>query len=376
MLAATAAGCSLLPGGGDDGAGGGDPITGLLAAVPDTPDNRHQLTVTDHAGLAHAVDTTWPPGDGTDGNPSADAVDAFLSALFESGEVVPPSELNTLFQGQDDWREQFGFSAADVNAAARAGVPPSEITVFRTTAEASAIAQAVTSDPSWSADLQTAERDGATIYTWGDDPLQARTDQTSRARPLGQGGALAVAGDGLVVRGADPATVNAAADVQAGTADSLGGDADFAGMARALDGQGCYQAFFSDQVPVLNVAKLAGPRANPAQLRQLEAQLADGPALPPYRAIGIGQAVDDQGRGYVVFAFATGSGDEAKAVIDAFPQVVAEGTSAATGQAWSELLTVRSTAADGSVAVVTVDTEHLSIGTDAFVQYDTLLATR
>ena len=296
--------------------------------------------------------------------------------MFESGEVVPPAELNSLFQGQDDWREQFGFSAANVNAAARTGVPPSEIMVFRTTAEASAIGEAVASDPTWSGDLQTDERDGATVYTWGDDPLEARTDRTSRARPIGQGGALAVAGDGLVVRGADPATVNAAVDVQAGTADSLADDADFAGLARALDGQGCYQALFSDQVPVLDVAKLAGPRASPAQLSQLEAQLADGPALPTYRAIGIGQAVDDEGQGYVVFAFATGSGDEAKAVLDAFPQVLAEGTSAATGQAWSELMTIRSTATEGSVAVVTVDTDRLAIGNDAFVRYDTLLATR
>lgn len=368
-----ASGCALLPGGPDDDAASGSPFSDLLADIPDTQGNRQQLQLTDYAGLARAAGLDWPLADG------ADAAGAFSKAMLGNGEVLVPAALLGQLQADDAWRAELGFGAGDVDAAAETGVPPSVLSVFHATAEPSAIASAVAADEAWSADLQTAERDGVTVYSWGDDPQAVDVARTSPVRRLGQGGVLAVAGDGLVVWATDPATVDAALATRAGKGDAgrLSDDDSFAALARALDDAGCYTAFLSDQVPVLDPLSLLGPRATPAAIEQLQAQLEDGPALPPYQAVGIGNAVNpDSGQGYIVFAFATGSAGEAQAVADAFTAVVAEGTSAATNQPWSALLTVRDTSTDGSVAVVTVDTERLSVGIDAFRRLDTLLAAR
>ncbi|MEZ5408476.1 MAG: hypothetical protein R2761_10645 [Acidimicrobiales bacterium] len=374
VLAVTATGCGVLPGGGgDDGAGGAGPISGLLADIPDTAGNRQQLQVTDHAGLARAVGVEWPLGD------DADGTDAFSQALLAGGEVLVPSTLLEQLQAADDWRRELGFGAGDVTAAAETGVPPSVLSVFRTTAEPSAIADAVTADGTWSADLRTAERNGAAVYSWGSDPQAVNTDRTSPVRRLGQGGVLAVDGKGVVLWSTDPAAVDAGLDLGSGGegSGSLADNDTFAALARVLDDQGCYQAILSDRAPVLDPLNMLGPRADPAIIERLRATLDAGPALPPYRALGIGNAIDgDTGQGYVVFAFATGSDGEAQAVADAFPLVVAEGTSATTNQPWSDLMTVRRATTEGAVAVVTVDTERLSVGLEAYQRLDTLLATR
>lgn len=372
LLAIAASGCALLPGSPDDDASG-SPFSDLLADIPDTAGNRQQLQLTDHAGLARAAGLDWPLAEG------ADAAGSFSKALLDSGEVLVPAALLGQLQADDAWRAELGFGAGNVNAAAEAGVPPSVLSVFHATAEPSAIADAVAADEAWSAELQAAEQDGVTVYTWGDDPQAIDVARTSPVRRLGQGGVLAVAGDGLVLWATDPATVDAALATRDGEGDTgrLSDDDSFAALARALDDAGCYTAFLSDQVPVLDPLSLLGPRATPAAIERLRAQLEDGPGLPPYRAVGIGNATDpDGGQGYVVFTFATGSPEEAEAVADAFTAVVAEGTSAATNQPWSALLTVREATTDGSVAVVTVDTERLSVGIEAYQRLDTLLAAR
>lgn len=374
LLAVAATGCALLPGAGEDtSATSGNPIGDLLADIPDTPDNRRQLLITDHAGLARAVEVEWPLADG------ADAATAFSKALLASGEVLVPGTTLGQLNAADEWRSELGFGAGDVSAAAEAGVPPSVLSVFHTPAEPSSIADAVTADETWSAELQTAERDGTTVYSWGDDPQAVDPARTSAVRRLGQGGVLAVTGDGLVLWATDQAAVDTALGIRSGGdgPGSLADDETFAALARALDDLGCYTATLSDQVPVLDPINLLGPRANPAAIERLRAELEDGPGLPPYRALGIGNAIDaDTGQGYVVFAFATGGDGEAQAVADAFTAVVAEGRSAATNQPWSEMMTVREATTDGSVAVVTVDAERLSVGLDAYQRLDTLLAAR
>lgn len=371
VLAVAASGCALLPGAGDSDDAGEHPIGDVLADIPDTPGNRQQLQITDHAGLARAVEIDWPLADGAD--------TAFSKALLASGEVLVPGTILGQLNAAEEWRRELGFGAGDVDAAAEAGVPPAVLSVFHTRADPATIDGAVTDDEAWSAELQSAERDGTTVYSWGDDPQAVDPARTSAVRRLGQGGVLAVTGDGLVLWATDRAAVDAALDIRSGGdgPGSLAGNEDFAALARALDDQGCYTATLSDRVPVLDPLNLLGPRANPADIERLRAELEDGPGLPPYRALGIGNAFDAKtGQGYVVFAFATGSDSEAQAVADAFTAVVAEGTSAATNQPWSALLAVREATTDGSVAVVTVDTERLSVGLDAYQRLDTLLAAR
>lgn len=373
LLAGATTGCALLPGGGGDDATSGSPIIDLLADIPDTPGNRQQLQITDHAGLARAAGLDWPPADGTD------AADSLAQAAVAGGEVLVPGPLLLQLQDQDAWRRELGFAATDVSASAEVGVPPSVLSVFHTAAEPSAIADAVAGDEAWSADLQTTDGDGVTVYSWGDDPQAVDVARTSRVRKLGQGGVLAVTGDSLVLWATDPAAVDGALAIRAGGEDasSLADDDSLAALARALERAGSYTAFLSDRMVALDPLTLLGPRASPAAIEQLQSQLDSTPALPLYRALGIGNAIDaDSGQGYVVFVFASGSDGEAKALSDAFTDVVAEGTSAATKRPWSELMAVREATTDGSVAVITVDTERLSIGLDAYQRLDTLLAAR
>lgn len=324
--------------------------------------------MTDQVALARAVGTAWPLDQA--------GVESFASTLLGNGEVLVP-ESALLFRDDQAWRDELGFGAADITAVAETGVPPSVISVYRTTVEPGAIATAVEADPGWSTELVSAEKGDATVYTWGDDPLRADVSRTSPARPLGQGGVMAVVGDdGLVLRSTDPDQVDAALAARGGDGPTLADDAGFAGIAAALDGEGCYHALLSGRPPVLDPFSLAGVTASPAALKELEEKLTSEPALPPYRAVGIGEAVDGGGQGYMVFAFATGSDDEAGVLADAFTQVVATGTSFSRNRPWSEEMTVRHATTDGSIAVITVDTDDVSLGFGAFVRNDTLLASR
>lgn len=373
-------------GGGGADAGGGVVLT-MLAAVPDTEANRSFVIVGDHTALAEAVGREWPPaGTGAEGH--KDAVGSFYSAIVDN-DLVPPVGMGRTLPEAVAWRTEFGFSALDATADVIAGVPPRELTgsrssgdgvdelmVFRSSGDgvAEAIARAVESEPVWSGDLSVEDHAGATLYTWA-DPLTAQEDRVSGARRLGQGGALGVT-DGWVVRSTDPALARAALDTLADADDarSLADDDSYADLARALDEQDVYMATLSDRVPTLDPASVTAALGSAATPERVAELLDTTPTLPPYTAIGIGEAVADDGTPVKVLAFATSSRDQAAETIERFTVIVNEGTAYSMGRAWAELINIRSSATtDDGIAVVVIEANQPYLAVELVTRWDTLL---
>lgn len=373
-------------GGGADEAGGGVVLT-MLAAVPDSEANRSFVIVGDHTALAEAVGREWPPaGTGAEGH--KDAVDSFYGAIVDR-DLVPPIGMGRTLPEAVTWRTELGFSALDATADVIAGVPPRELAglrssgdgadelmVFRSSGDgvAEAIAHAVESDPVWSGDLSDEEHGGATLYSWA-DPLTAQADRVSGARRLGQGGALGVT-DGWVVRSIDPEVARAALDTLAGADDapSLADDDSYAALARALDEQDVYMATLSDRIPTLDPASVTAALGSAATPERVAELLDSTPTLPPYTALGIGEAVADDGNPVKVLAFATGSRDQAAETIERFTVIVNEGTAFGMGRSWAELITIRSSATtDDGIAEVVIEAHKPYLAVELVTRWDTLL---
>lgn len=372
--------------GGADEAGAGVVHT-MLAAVPDTEANRSFVIVGDHIALAEAVGREWPPaGTGAEGH--KDAVSSFYGAIVDS-DLVPPVGMGRTLPEAVAWRAEFGFSALNATADVIAGVPPRELTGFRSSGDesdelmvfrssgdgvAQTIAHAVESDPVWSGDLSAEDHAGATLYAWA-DPLTAQVDRVSGARRLGQGGVLGVT-DGWVVRSIDPEVARAALDALADADDapSLADDESYAALARALDEQDVYMATLSDRIPTLDQASVTAALGSAATPERVAELLDTTPTLPPYTALGIGEAVADDGTPVKVLAFVASSRDQAAETIERFTVIVNEGTAFAMGRSWAELINIRSSVTtDDGIAVVVIEANDPYLAIESVTRWDTLL---
>ncbi len=165
LAAAVLAGCGSGVDGGDDagpatGDGAPSGVEAALSFVPATEGAADFVVVNDIAAAADAAGLTAP-----DPGASEQEVGAYLSPLSGVGDdatvAVAPSDL--LIQSAIDdagWRDEVGFGVIDLSGDVTSGQPPDDLQTFFGDFDEDAVEQAVTTDPSWSGQLDEVEHRG------------------------------------------------------------------------------------------------------------------------------------------------------------------------------------------------------------------------
>ncbi len=366
LAAAVLAGCGSGVDGGDDagpatGDGAPSGVEAALSFVPATEGAADFVVVNDIAAAADAAGLTAP-----DPGASEQEVGAYLSPLSGVGDdatvAVAPSDL--LIQSAIDdagWRDEVGFGVIDLSGDVTSGQPPDDLQTFFGDFDEDAVEQAVTTDPSWSGQLDEVEHGDATYYSWGDDGA-VDVSGVSTVRRLGESARLFVDdGAGVAYWANTTATMEAALDTFAGDAPSLADDPELGPMAAALDGLGAYSAILTAD----GGAFQAGAGA--------PAATGDGPSLEPYEAVATGAAVVD-GRARLLVVLVNADEATAQANADLLAQVVAEGSSAVNGRPWSDALGEGEITVDGTVVAASFPTDDPRLWNGVVVTRDTLLA--
>ncbi len=349
--------------GGGDGAGDG--MVGLLATLPDTADTRHEIIFNDFAAVADTLGIDSPGRNAT----RDDFIEYMMTLTI--GDVAEPGSLDDLDPAErrvrsthvraapwgfniqhmvgdeylEAWYTAFGLSILDVDREATAGRPPNAIFIWEGAIDPAEVEAAVTSDPDWSADLNTySHSSGYDYWCWGDDPLAINIDRRDSVRLLGQGGCLA-AFDGMAIRTISRESMQAALTTAGGNAGSLADVEALSLAAEALDEAGTYAAYLSMDVGGF----AAGPNA--------AAMAGDAGFLDLYQAVALGPAVEADGTELLVVVFVYA--DEASAATNAatFESLVTTGTSGVNRHPWAEILTIRSIEARGRVVVGVFDAD-------------------
>lgn len=366
LAAAVLAGCGSGVDGGDDAspAGGDGPPSGVeaaLAFVPATDGAADFVVVNDIAAAADAAGLTAP-----DPGASEQEVGAYLSPLSGIGDdstvAVAPSDL--LIQSAIDdagWRDEVGFGVIDLSGDVTSGQPPDDLQTFFGDFDEDAVEQAVTTDPSWSGQLEEVEHGDEQYWSWGEDGAVDPSGQ-STVRRLGESARLFVDDDAGVAYWANTTgTMEAALDTFAGDAASLADDPELGPMAAALDGLGAYSAILTADGEALQT-----PEGIPTR--------GEGPTLEPYEAVATGAAVvDGQARLLVVLVNADEATAQANA--DVLARIVAEGESAVNGRPWSDALGAGDVTVDGTVVAASFPTDDPRLWNGVVVSRDTLLAS-
>jgi hypothetical protein len=341
--------------GGDDSASPGA-WTGLLAAIPSSPDMAASIVVSDYQAARALLDMAVPAADA-----DQDEIIEYLLSLQVGPVADDPNQPLERFprmgmaddsfgrQGPYDvaaWRGAFGIAVVDVDRTVVAGVPPATLTVWEGgRIEGDRVAEAVASDPEWSAELRTVEHAGEVYYAWGGDPVMSDFERTGPVRPLGQGGCL-FAVDGLALRAAVCEVIEASLDARAGAADSLADVEPLARLAQALQDAGAYAAFLTLDVGLFSVGATPSPSGSAPS----------GPGLVPYLAAATGAALEAE-TSITLVGLVHGSAEDAAENVVRLQRVVAEGVSGALGRPWSEFLSVVDITTDDTVLVARLATE-------------------
>lgn len=337
------------------GDGGGEATRGwaeLLGRVPNTPANRAYVSMNDYAAAREAIGLS-APGPGAD----EQAVYEYLTALSQG----PISDLTTspptrspgmavTFESfrpatsmdlldTSAWNGEMGFDVLNVDRDVLAGVFPDQLAIWEGSIDPQQVADAVESDPVWSDLLSTAEHLGVEYYRWGDDPSAFDRDRVTAVRPTGQGGCL-VAFAGTAYRSLSPAALESAIAVREGEGTSLADVEDLQLIADGLDDAGTYAAILS-----ADGSQFALDRA------ALDLLDSDQPVLEAYRAMGAGAGLDEDGTEFMVIVLIYADADAATANAATLEEIATTGSSLQARQPWSDLLTVRSIAADGRLVI-------------------------
>lgn len=180
-----------------------------------------------------------------------------LDALGQTGAAETFAQPTMIFgawaASADEARAEVGFSMFEIEREAGLSAPPQRVIVVDTSVAATDVADAVATDPVWSADLQVVDSDAGTYWTWGDDPLAQDVTRRTPMRELGRGGALAVAGDApaTVIRTLDPAYLEATMRSIGGTEPSVADEGPFAPVVDVFGGAEVVQATGSTTMPMV-----------------------------------------------------------------------------------------------------------------------------
>ena len=312
-------GMTLAAGCGGDRAGGDEQgwIVGLLDRIPAAGGSAEFLMVVDMAGAAAAGGVAVPaPG------APADEIADFLFALPR--DTLVPDLLQDPFPDFDALTRELGIDAALVTAAIMASNPPETYQVLAGDFDPAAVDTAVRSDSVWGDLLTTAEHQGVAYYAWGED-FESDLRRVTAVRPQGRGGRLAL-DDGWLYWVPWTAGIEGLIDAGAGRTASLADDPGFARVAAALEAAGVYSAVLTDRGLDETASALA---------------------------IGAGGGGDEAGAFWVIAAVHN-SAAEAEAAAAEVERVLADGSTSATRQPWSERVSDVQVTLDDALMVVTV----------------------
>jgi hypothetical protein len=327
-------------------AGGDDPWTTMLERLPSTPEHRRLLVMADFVLARDSLDLPDPAG-------SADERLRAISRLTLDAGLGVPELLRR------DTTGELGFGLADVDRTAETGAGPAAITLLVGGFRRSKIERAAEDDEVWSDELQRTQHAGTEYLSWDGEGVDP--ERITDARPLGQGGRLAV----------DPPflwwtthtrPMRQALEATAGDRRSLADDPDFARLAEEMAGLDAYGVLMSDE------------QIDADPLGRLAAAQTDVVGLEPYRALATGVTRDDDGPVLLV-ALVHADATAAETNAERLHAVVEEGTSLRTDAPWSELLEVEDITAEGNVVTARLRTEDPSLWFEIVVARDSLLAT-
>ena len=368
------------------GPGGPRTFLKLLAAVPDTPELRREIYLNDYDRALERLELDRPArGDEI-------ALGAFLQGLRSPTlrvALVPVAFAESPAL-TDAWQAAYGFSILDARADLVTGLASRDaLSVVATDVEPDTIRAAVQADQQWAADLRELEREGADHYAWTEEPERVRIERAAAPRDLGRGGSLAINGSGMVLRSSDAEVVAAALDALDGGRRSLADDDAFIAVARALDGAKAHTARITTVLHSADQAALeAGILGDPARpgdpgarvdLAEAKGRMEDVRkgliTLPPYRVLGIGETLGEDGHLLVVLAYATWSAEAADQTVAATRSIVNDGRSLRADRPWADWLEVRSATTDGTLATITLEAARPQIAYNALERHDSLFLT-
>ena len=321
----------------------------LLGLIPDTPATRHEVTISNYARLRDSFGIA-PPADPAD---RAQREAYFTQLVATHARGFFPTFLSELgAEGvQTNLAAYLGYRRVDQDVSA--GAPPSMFTAIRGSfdpdAAAAALAACAECPPP-----QTAQYDGVTYYSWGDD---FAVDLQSALKPpafdrLGRGGRIAVTIEYVLRTLWTEGMTQMIGAAHGGP--SLGVDADFRLTAQGLEDLQTYGAYITDQT---QTAEGAGP---------------PGPLLRPYSLIAVGVGRDANGESFTGVALVHASEQAAQENVGLVQRRIAETSSAATGRPWASLFSAVEVHADGRLLAITL--HGSTIGADFLLRRDPLFA--
>jgi hypothetical protein len=333
-----------LPAGGDVN----DPWTALLARLPANKTSRDLVVLNDFDGARGALGFPEPSGS------ARERLRALGRLSVEAGMGTP-----VLFRR--DPRAELGFGLTDVRRTADVGIGPTAITLLEGKFSRSKIERVAKADDVWSDELKFKEHAGTEYLSWDGEKVDRR--KITDARPLGQGGRLALDSPFLWwTVGTKP--IEQALEAAVGDRRSLADDEDFARLAEEMAALDAYAVLMTGE-----------PLAADIPIRPGDDEPDEpGPGLAPYRALATGAGAEGDAR-FLLVVLVHDDEDTAAANAERLRTFVEQGTSAATGRPWSELLTVDETTADGNVVTARLRTERIGLWYEVVLQRDTLLTT-
>jgi len=339
VLLAAACGGGDDDGGGGDGdvlGGGGGGFAAQIAALPvpaDADDAVLTVTFGDLARAAELAGVDLPAVRDADTDEQIDVLNAITGVMYDEddpGEPVgalPPEAAHIQeLVGIDEFTAEVGWNIFDVQQFVEVPFPPDDVTVLQGDFDEDALTEAM-GEP----------EDG--VWVVG-TPGELTVEDRSPARPIGEALWLSLDDDRLIVS----KTEEGMAVARGADGPTAGDDEVLASLAGALDGADAYSGMLARGD--MGGGGLAPGRMTP---EQMEAACEDA-LQTPFAGVAAGIAEDD---GPVfLFAYATADEDAAAATAEEVEQLVTEGGSFITQEAWSERFTFDSAETDGNVAVV------------------------
>ncbi len=276
------------------------PLLDLLRYVPNEPEFRASIHFVDVAAF-NADRGLDVPALGCD-----DDIRIYGEAAF-IGTRIPPVGLvrGTPTEVVQSQLTAWGFSYLDHVAEVEAGPFSEPLRIRALDVPRSDIVDAVASDPQWSDDVTEISD---SFFDWG---RSMNSDQSSPARPLGRGGALAVA-DGVVIQGNDADIVGRSLDALA-TSQGLDTNESFVALATVLDSFDANSIQLSDQYRQEPNVLFSGLD----QDGLIDELLIDFPVVPAPNALAIGLTQDRQDRDILLLGFHADSAEQAQVIVDA-----------------------------------------------------------
>ena len=306
----------------------------LLNQMPASAQDDYLIMMNDYERIRAQVGISTLPPDADD-----EALEEYLSGLADElgagvYEALGPPLLDSFFFPAG-WRDEVGFTFADVDAADWAGVPGNEHVVLRGRFDEDSIDRAVRNDPVWSPLVTERSHHGVAYYSWGEDNSFDAERQTA-VRPLGNAARIALNDDYIYwTTATDP--MEEIIETGAGRERSLADIDELRQLARGLDRLGTYTAIFSDYNSPLSRFAINSdvPERRRPGLESILEKLSREPLLLPYTAVATGAGVDDEGF-FMAIIVLHESDDYAQENVERLAQRIQQTDSWLNGEPWSD----------------------------------------